>query len=147
MLPLWGLYWWTRSAVRSYVCPQLPSAGAVVKMVCVVIFPFLQSGNHYGVALVAVRAACRKSHIRNNFEGTPANWDGLDRSSPESTRAGHSVNKLGGECQPLFLQVWVSRLVVVVGREGTHSPCNSWRSILRITNYPSRGRRGKMTEE
>ena len=66
-----------------------PSAGAVVELVCVVIFPSPQGRTHFGVTPVSSQAAYRVCCIRNHFEGMPTEWgrlDGVDLQ--ENSRAG-----------------------------------------------------------
>ena len=59
-----------------------PFAGAVVELVCVVIFSYFQGRSHL------VMAACGIYHGRSCFGGTPAIW-ALDEADPqENTGAG-----------------------------------------------------------
>ena len=55
---LGGFQWWLGLAVRLDGYPK-PTAGVAVKLVCVVIFPFLQDKSWFGEALTAVGDAYR----------------------------------------------------------------------------------------
>lgn len=57
LYPLKDFCWWVRPAIRLDACPQ-PSAGASVKVVCMVILPSLQGKSHSEGPLATVGASC-----------------------------------------------------------------------------------------
>ena len=60
--PLRNFCWWAGSAIRLDVCPQ-PTSGAIVELVCVVIFPSPQDWSHFGVVLAPIGATCTMPHL------------------------------------------------------------------------------------
>ena len=54
--PLRSFCWWVQTAVRPDFLPQA-TVGAIVRLVHVVIFPFLQGRSHFGVVLVSIGTA------------------------------------------------------------------------------------------
>ena len=49
-----------------HYCPQ-PAAGPVVRLLHMVIFPFTQGRNHFGVVLAPIRAACTLPGLWKSF--------------------------------------------------------------------------------
>lgn len=60
---------WMMSGVRTDVCSQ-STAGASVRLVCVVIFPSPWVRNHFGVVLSPVWTACTLPSLWHRFEQT-----------------------------------------------------------------------------
>ena len=56
------LHWWVGPAIRLEACLQL-SAGAMVKLMCVVFFLFAWSRSYFGVLLSPIGDACTPSFL------------------------------------------------------------------------------------
>lgn len=64
--PLKNFCLWTGPVVKPDPCPQ-PTAGAIVELVCMVIFPYLSDRSHFGVVLDPVRTAFTLPGLWHHF--------------------------------------------------------------------------------
>lgn len=61
-----GFHWWVQPAISPNACPQ-PSAGAAVKLLCVLIFPSPQDRSHFAMVLAPVQSTCTLPRLRRRF--------------------------------------------------------------------------------
>ena len=81
-----------KPAIRPDVCLQ-PTAGATVELFYVVIFPFPQVSNHFGVALTC-QGYCTMPCLRHIFGWTPVEGVLDETNMQENEEAGHWVEAI-----------------------------------------------------